>query len=146
MQYKLLGRSGLRVSELCLGCATFGTNWGTIGSDRRESRRIFDAFAEAGGNFIDTSNRYQEGQSEEFLGELRHEDCDRLGVIGCLGGSTTVVKTAAGNRGETEQTQSEENTAHGRTPGGIPGAILTGNRANRKMEEYKLVRDLRPHR
>src|SRR5688500_5544414 len=78
MQYKLLGRSGLRVSELCLGCATFGTNWGTIGSDKRESRRIFDAFAEAGGNFIDTSNRYQEGQSEEFLGEFLERERDRF--------------------------------------------------------------------
>jgi aryl-alcohol dehydrogenase-like predicted oxidoreductase len=80
MQYKLLGRSGLRVSELCLGCATFGTNWGSIGSDRRESRRIFDAFAEAGGNFIDTSNRYQEGQSEEFLGEFLERERDRFVV------------------------------------------------------------------
>ena len=70
MKYRLLGRSGLRVSELCLGCATFGTNWGPIGSDEQESGRIFDAFAEAGGNFLDTSNRYQEGQSEQFLGKL----------------------------------------------------------------------------
>jgi aryl-alcohol dehydrogenase-like predicted oxidoreductase len=78
MQYKLLGRSGLRVSELCLGCATFGTNWGPIGSDKRESRRIFDAFAQAGGNFLDTSNRYQEGQSEQFLGEFLQNDRDRF--------------------------------------------------------------------
>lgn len=76
MKYKLLGRSGLRVSELCLGCATFGTNWGTIGSDKRESGRIFDAFVEAGGNFIDTSNRYQESQSEEFLGTFIQADRD----------------------------------------------------------------------
>ena len=80
MQYKLLGRSGLRVSELCLGCATFGTNWGPIGSDKRESRRIFEAFAEAGGNFLDTSNRYQEGQSEEFLGEFLERDRERFVV------------------------------------------------------------------
>lgn len=80
MKYKLLGRSGLRVSELCLGCATFGTNWGSIGSDKTESRRIFDAFAEAGGNFVDTSNRYQEGQSEEFLGEFLQGDRDRFVV------------------------------------------------------------------
>jgi aryl-alcohol dehydrogenase-like predicted oxidoreductase len=80
VQYKLLGRSGLRVSELCLGCATFGTNWGSIGSDKRESRRIFDAFAEAGGNFLDTSNRYQEGQSEEFLAEFLRRDRDRFVV------------------------------------------------------------------
>jgi aryl-alcohol dehydrogenase-like predicted oxidoreductase len=80
MRYKLLGRSGLRVSELCLGCATFGTNWGPIGSDKRESRRIFDAFAETGGNFLDTSNRYQEGQSEEFLGEFLEQNRDRFVV------------------------------------------------------------------
>jgi aryl-alcohol dehydrogenase-like predicted oxidoreductase len=80
MKYKLLGRSGLRVSELCLGCATFGTNWGPIGSDKTESRRVFDAFAEAGGNFVDTSNRYQEGQSEEFLGEFLERDRDRFVV------------------------------------------------------------------
>ncbi len=81
MKYKLLGRSGLRVSELCLGCATFGTNWGPIGSDLKESARIFDAFTEAGGNFVDTSNRYQESQSEEFLGEFIKKDRHRI-VIG----------------------------------------------------------------
>jgi aryl-alcohol dehydrogenase-like predicted oxidoreductase len=80
MKYRLLGRSGLRVSELCLGCATFGTNWGPIGSNREESGRIFDAFAEAGGNFIDTSNRYQEGQSEEFVGEFIQRDRDSFVV------------------------------------------------------------------
>ncbi len=78
MQYKLLGRSGLRVSELCLGCGTFGTNWGPLGSDKQESEKIFDAFVEAGGNFIDTSNRYQESQSEQFLGEFIHPNRDRL--------------------------------------------------------------------
>ena len=78
MKYRLLGRSGLRVSELCLGCGTFGTNWGPIGSDKEESRRIFDAFAEAGGNFIDTSNRYQDGMSEQFLGEFLQTDRDRF--------------------------------------------------------------------
>ncbi|WP_164102833.1 aldo/keto reductase [Candidatus Laterigemmans baculatus] len=77
MKYRLLGRSGLRVSELCLGCATFGTNWGSIGSDEQESGRIFDAFVEAGGNFFDTSNRYQEGQSEQILGGLIQRDRDR---------------------------------------------------------------------
>ena len=81
MKYRLLGRSGLRVSELCLGCATFGTNWGTIGSDKQESGRIFDAFATAGGNYLDTSNRYQEGQSEEYLGEFLQGDRNRV-VIG----------------------------------------------------------------
>ena len=81
MRYKLLGNSGLRVSELCLGAGTFGTNWGPLGSDHDESRRIFELFAEAGGNFIDTSNRYQEGMSEELVGEFVARDRDRF-VIG----------------------------------------------------------------
>jgi len=80
MQYRLLGRSGLRVSELCIGCATFGTNWGPIGSDKEESHRIFDSFVEAGGNFIDTSNRYQEGQSEQFLSEFINPNRDKFVV------------------------------------------------------------------
>ena len=78
MKYKLLGRSGLRVSELCLGCGTFGTIWGSLGSDQAESQKIFNTFVDAGGNFIDTSNRYQESQSEQFLGEFIHTNRDRL--------------------------------------------------------------------
>lgn len=78
MKYKLLGRSGLRVSEICLGCSTFGTNWGTVGVGKEESRKVFDTFIEAGGNFLDTSNRYQESQSEIYLGEFIHPIRDRL--------------------------------------------------------------------
>ena len=69
MKYKLLGRSGLRVSELCLGTMTFGDKWGWGGS-AIESRKMFDAFVAAGGNFIDTANRYTEGESEELVGEF----------------------------------------------------------------------------
>lgn len=69
MLYKLFGKSGLRVSELCLGTMTFGTEWGT-GADKEESKKIFDAFVEKGGNFIDTANRYTEGTSEKWLGEF----------------------------------------------------------------------------
>jgi len=69
MRYKLLGRTGLRVSELCLGAMTFGEEWGW-GASKEESRRIFDAFAEAGGNFIDTANYYTAGTSERFVGEF----------------------------------------------------------------------------
>jgi aryl-alcohol dehydrogenase-like predicted oxidoreductase len=54
MKYRLLGPSGLHVSEFCLGTMTFGEDWGW-GASREESRRIFDGFAEVGGNFIDTS-------------------------------------------------------------------------------------------
>jgi aryl-alcohol dehydrogenase-like predicted oxidoreductase len=69
MRYRLLGKSGLRVSELCLGTMTFGNDWGW-GSPKDESRRILDAFLEAGGNFIDTANIYTNGTSETLLGEF----------------------------------------------------------------------------
>jgi len=70
MKYKLLGKSGLRVSEICLGTMTFGKEWGTMGAEKDESKKIFDAFADRGGNFIDTANRYHEGTSEKFTGEF----------------------------------------------------------------------------
>ncbi len=73
MRYKLLGRSGLRVSEICLGTMTFGENWGW-GADKAESRMIYDRFLDMGGNFIDTANRYTEGTSEKFLGEFIGND------------------------------------------------------------------------
>jgi aryl-alcohol dehydrogenase-like predicted oxidoreductase len=69
MNYHLLGRSGLRVSELCLGAMTFGEDWGW-GASKDESRRIYKAFREAGGNFVDTANVYTGGNSERFVGEF----------------------------------------------------------------------------
>ncbi len=69
MRYRLLGRSGLRVSELALGTMTFGEDWGW-GADKEECRRLFSAYVEAGGNFIDTANRYTNGTSERIVGEL----------------------------------------------------------------------------
>lgn len=69
MKIKLLGKSGLRVSELCLGTMTFGEDWGW-GASEKESRKIFDLYAEAGGNFLDTANIYTNGQSEKIVGEL----------------------------------------------------------------------------
>lgn len=70
LRYKLFGKhTGLRVSELILGTANFGSAWGH-GTDPDEARRIVDAYADAGGNFLDSSNGYQDGQSEAFLGEL----------------------------------------------------------------------------
>ena len=76
MRYRLLGRSGLRVSELCLGTMTFGDDWGW-GADAAESARIFAAFAAAGGNFVDTANNYTNGTSEQLVGELTQPDRDR---------------------------------------------------------------------
>lgn len=69
MRYKLLGRSGLRVSELALGTMTFGEDWGW-GASPAVSKEIFDAYASAGGNFIDTANRYTNGSSEKIVGDL----------------------------------------------------------------------------
>lgn len=69
MKYKLLGNSGLRVSEFALGTMTFGNDWGW-GSAKDEAQRVYNAFREAGGNFIDTANLYTNGTSESFLGEF----------------------------------------------------------------------------
>lgn len=73
MNYKLLGKSGLRVSELALGTMTFGEEWGW-GSSKLESKKVFETYAKAGGNFIDTANRYTEGTSEKFVGEFISSD------------------------------------------------------------------------
>lgn len=67
--YRLLGRSGLRVSPLALGTMTFGQDWGW-GSDPAETSRILDGYLERGGNFIDTANFYTSGSSETLLGQL----------------------------------------------------------------------------
>jgi len=72
MNYRLLGKSGLRVSEISLGTMTFGEDWGW-GSPKDEARKIYDAYREAGGNFIDTANLYTNGTSETLLGEFMHD-------------------------------------------------------------------------
>ncbi len=69
MKYKLLGKSGLKVSELCLGTMGFGTEAGW-GADKETSFAIMDAFAAAGGNFLDTANIYKLGTSEKLIGEF----------------------------------------------------------------------------
>src|ERR1700675_3461832 len=57
MKYRLLGKSGLRVSEASLGTMTFGEDWGW-GSSKDEAQKIYETYREAGGNFIDTANVY----------------------------------------------------------------------------------------
>jgi aryl-alcohol dehydrogenase-like predicted oxidoreductase len=69
MRYRLFGPTGLRVSELCLGTMTFGEDW-DFGASREESWAMFEAFAEAGGNFVDTANSYTFGTSEKLVGEF----------------------------------------------------------------------------
>lgn len=67
MNYKIFGKkTGLRVSELSLGTGNFGTRWGH-GASPEDAKKIFDTYVEAGGNFIDTADAYQHGESEELL-------------------------------------------------------------------------------
>lgn len=76
MKYVTFGKTGLRVSQIALGTGNFGTGWGH-GADPDASRAIFNAYADVGGNFIDTADIYQFGQSEELLGSFlqdRRED------------------------------------------------------------------------
>lgn len=77
MRYKLFGKTGLRVSELALGTMTFGMEWGW-GADYETSKQMFDLYAKAGGNFIDTANRYTEGTSEKWVGEFISGDRDHF--------------------------------------------------------------------
>jgi aryl-alcohol dehydrogenase-like predicted oxidoreductase len=75
--YRLLGRSGLRVSPLALGTMTFGADWGW-GSEKDEARQIFDAYLDRGGNFVDTANKYTDGTSEQLIGEFAAGIRERL--------------------------------------------------------------------
>jgi aryl-alcohol dehydrogenase-like predicted oxidoreductase len=98
MKYRLMGNSGLRVSELALGAMTFGAKeWGV---DQAESRRVYDGFREAGGNFIDTANVYSEGRSESFLGEFMQGDRERIVLATKYTGQTRGrdVNAAGNNR------------------------------------------------
>ncbi|WP_404476561.1 aldo/keto reductase [Novosphingobium sp. BL-52-GroH] len=73
--YRLLGRSGLRVSPLSLGTMTFGEEWG---AQEDESRRIFDAYVDRGGNFVDTAGYYADGRSEELTGKFAQAKREQL--------------------------------------------------------------------
>ena len=76
MRYRLLGNTGLRVSELFLGAMTFGDRDGR-GVPLDQSRAILDRYAEAGGNVVDTAINYRGGESEEIVGELLEGQRDR---------------------------------------------------------------------
>jgi aryl-alcohol dehydrogenase-like predicted oxidoreductase len=67
--YVTLGRSGLKVSPLCLGTMTFGEDWGW-GSSEDTARQIFNLYIEQGGNFIDTADGYTNGTSELLVGKF----------------------------------------------------------------------------
>ena len=104
MNYQLLGRSGLRVSDLCLGTMTFGEDWGW-GSGKDEARKIYDAFRAAGGNFVDTANIYTGGTSETFVGEFMADHREQVVLAtkytndaGVLTGRTSVDPNGGGNQ------------------------------------------------
>lgn len=79
--YVTLGRSGLRVSPICLGAMTFGEDWG-FGCDEETSKKIIDRFRERGGNFIDTANVYTKGHSERIIGDhLGRFPLERQGIV-----------------------------------------------------------------
>ncbi|MEM8605492.1 MAG: aldo/keto reductase [Myxococcota bacterium] len=79
LRYRLLGPSGLRVSEICLGTMSFGDHWG-FGADEATSHQVLDAYAEAGGNFLDTANKYHGGQTEEIVGRWLEDKRHRFVV------------------------------------------------------------------
>jgi aryl-alcohol dehydrogenase-like predicted oxidoreductase len=77
MRYRLLGKTGVRISEVALGTMTFGEDWGW-GASPAVSARMLDLFADAGGNVIDTADVYTNGTSETILGELLKGRRDRF--------------------------------------------------------------------
>src|SRR5436190_23326176 len=77
MRYRLLGNTGLRVSEVFLGAMTFGEQGG-VGAPLEDCRQMVDAFADAGGNVVDTASNYRGGASESILGELLDGRRDRF--------------------------------------------------------------------
>ncbi|MEM1416182.1 MAG: aldo/keto reductase [Myxococcota bacterium] len=79
LRYRLLGNTGLRVSEICLGTMSFGDQWG-FGADEATSHAVLDAYREAGGNFLDTANKYHEGQTEEIVGRWMKDKRDSVVV------------------------------------------------------------------
>lgn len=101
IDYRTLGRSGLVVSPLALGAMTFGSGeWGT---DEAEARRVFQAYREAGGNFVDTADIYAGGESERLVGQFIREAGARDEVVlstkFAFNGSASPLTTAQAGRG-----------------------------------------------
>ncbi|AJK48673.1 aldo/keto reductase [Burkholderia plantarii] len=98
MKYQNFGRTGVRVSQIVLGTANFGTRWGH-GADEAQSAALFQTYAEAGGNFIDTADVYQFGQSEEFIGTLLEGQRDNFFLASKFssGASPTPDRLTTGN-------------------------------------------------
>src|SRR3981189_3127179 len=87
MRYRLLGKTGVRISEVALGTMTFGDDWGW-GASPDVSARMLDLFADAGGNVIDTADVYTNGTSETIVGELLKGRPDSFPSSTSLAGQT----------------------------------------------------------
>ena len=126
MEYRKLGATGLKVSELSLGCMTFGRE-----SSEEESRKIIDKFIDVGGNFLDTANVYAAGASEEILGRaLKHHRRDNLVV------ATKVrfnAKLFTGGDELTEQIREIYARAKAR------GCVLVDERPERRQDDWNDV-------
>ena len=107
MKYKLFGNTGLRVSEICLGTMTFGkeVDWG---SSKEEAQSIFDAYANIGGNFIDTANKYTNGTSEKFLGDFIKKNREYFVLATKYTGSMNPTDPNAGGNSRKNMMQSVE--------------------------------------
>src|SRR5260370_39204966 len=80
MKYSLLGKSGLRVSELALGAMTFGTEWGW-GTEKNEARKMLDLYIDNGGNFVDKANVYTKGSSEKMLSAIVGDERQQIVLL-----------------------------------------------------------------
>jgi aryl-alcohol dehydrogenase-like predicted oxidoreductase len=107
VRYTFLGPTGLRVSELCLGTMTFGEDWGW-GADEATSRAVFEAFADAGGTFVDTADVYTGGSSEAMLGRFLAGRRDRFVVATKYSISTDPTDPNAGGNSRKNLTRSLE--------------------------------------
>jgi aryl-alcohol dehydrogenase-like predicted oxidoreductase len=98
VKYQIFGqKSGLRVSTLALGTGNFGTAW-PFGASKEDSKLVFDRYAEAGGNFIDTADGYQAGQSESFLGDFIASERDNFVLASKYSMGTQDMQTTGNSR------------------------------------------------
>jgi len=98
MKYQIFGqKSGLRVSNLALGTGNFGTVW-PFGSTKEDAKLVFDKYAEAGGNFIDTADGYQAGQSEVYLSDLIGSERDNFVLASKYSMGTREMQTSGNSR------------------------------------------------
>lgn len=98
MKQQIFGqKTGLRVSALALGTGNFGTVW-PFGSSKEEAKEVFDGYAEAGGNFIDTADGYQGGQSEQYISEFIAGERDNFVLATKYSMGTRGLQTTGNNR------------------------------------------------